>query len=177
MQNKRGISQAFGAAAPGRVIRRATPFDVFEMSAVLQASIRELCQADHQGDSVRLAEWADSKTPAAIRTWLDGPGEFWVIEEGGQIAAVGALGGIEGGAGLITLNYVSPNYRFRGLSNALLGHLEGRLAALGVTIARLEGTKTAMPFYLARGWQADTAPCGECRAECMAMVKHLTRDG
>lgn len=176
MQNKRGISQAFSHGWEGRVIRRATVFDVFDMSAVLQASIRELCQDDHQNDPERLAEWADSKTPATIRSWLDGPGELWVIEDEGRIAAVGGLGAVEGTEGLITLNYVSPDFRFRGLSSALLDHLEARLWALGARIARLEGTKTAMPFYLARGWQADDAPCGECRAECTALVKQLSRD-
>ena len=176
MQNKRGISQAFSHGGEGRVIRRATVFDVFDMSAVLRTSIRELCQDDHQGDPERLADWADSKTPGAIRSWLDGPGELWVIEEEGRIAAVGGLDAVEGAEGLITLNYVSPDFRFRGLSSALLDHLEGRLLALGVRIARLEGTRTAMPFYLARGWLADDAPCGERRAECTALVKQLTRD-
>ena len=174
MQNKRGISQAFGSNVSKRMIRRATVFDVFDISAVLCASIRELCKADHQDDPTALQEWLHNKTPQDIRGWLSGPGELWVIEQNGHLAAVGGIGPLSERDGLITLNYVSPDFRFQGLSATLLDHLETRLVNQGADIARLEATETARGFYVARGWVADTAPCGECRAQCQSMVKRLS---
>ena len=46
MQNKRGISQAFSPAGTGgELLRRATLFDLFDMSRVLTRSIIQLCTA------------------------------------------------------------------------------------------------------------------------------------
>ncbi|WP_406645645.1 GNAT family N-acetyltransferase [Aliisedimentitalea scapharcae] len=175
MQNKRGISQAFGAAEVGRLTRRATVFDVFDISRVLCSSIRELCRADHLDDPTALQDWLHNKTPEHIRDWLGDPGEIWVIEVDGHLAAVGGIGPLAEREGLITLNYVSPEFRFQGLSNTLLTHLEARLVTLGAEFARLEATQTARGFYVARGWKTDSTPCGKGRSQCQSMVKRLSR--
>ena len=56
--------------------------------------------------------------------------------------------------GKITLNYVAPDARFRGVSKALLACLEKRLKALGIAQCSLESTQTALRFYEAMGYVA-----------------------
>lgn len=58
-------------------------------------------------------------------------------------------------SGEITLNYVSPGARFRGVSKALLGALEARAMEQGNESCMLKSTETARRFYLARGYIQD----------------------
>ncbi|MEK9937062.1 MAG: GNAT family N-acetyltransferase [Rhodobiaceae bacterium] len=59
------------------------------------------------------------------------------------------------------MNYVSPFYRFQGLSARMIDFLEASLAACGLATARLVSTRTAISFYERRGWQryGDPIPC------------------
>ncbi len=56
-------------------------------------------------------------------------------------------------AGEITLNYVSPDARFRGVSRALLGALENRASERENGRCTLTSTATARRFYLANGYE------------------------
>jgi GNAT superfamily N-acetyltransferase len=64
-------------------------------------------------------------------------------------------------AGEITLNYVAPEARFRGVSRVLLGALEARALARGNTRCRLVSTETAHRFYRSAGYRDDGAPKGK----------------
>jgi GNAT superfamily N-acetyltransferase len=55
-------------------------------------------------------------------------------------------------SGQITLNYVSPDARFRGVSKALMLRLEARARTLGLTECALETTQTALRFYQSLGY-------------------------
>jgi len=77
--------------------------------------------------------------------------------------------------GLITLNYVSPDVRFKGVSKALLQRLEEQAVACGNTTCRLASTQTARRCYQSAGFRdAPTAPGSNVSAE---MVKTLTAHG
>ena len=151
-------------------IRPARPADAAAMSAVLTASIRELCTADHRNDPEILAGWLRNKTPAMVLKMLDRPGAlFLVAERDGEFAAVGCLNG----ADEIGLNYVAPAHRFHGVSRALLAALEDRIRAGGISLARLTSTGTAHRFYLANGWR-DAGPAEADRGMlCHPMEKRL----
>jgi GNAT superfamily N-acetyltransferase len=64
-------------------------------------------------------------------------------------------------SGEITLNYVAPAARFRGVSTAMLKALEARAAARGNTRCTLLSTEAAHRFYLSRGYAEDGAPQGK----------------
>ena len=70
------------------------------------------------------------------------------VDDDDSILAVGSVTD----AGEITLIYVSPQARFRGVSRALLAALEARAAERGNTLCRLYSTETAHRFYLANGY-------------------------
>lgn len=134
------------------VTRRATSADVPAMSAVLMASIIELCAADHHGDPRALAAWTRNKGHDGVASMLTNSDvQVYVAERDGAVLAVGAIT-IDG---TISLNYVAPTARFGGVSTAMLAHLEGALIAIGHREGVLESTMTARGFYESRGWHAD----------------------
>ena len=101
-------------------IRTAVPQDAEAMSAVLIASITELCTDDHHGDPAAIAAWTANKSPAGIGRWFANPANrLFVAEDGGAVVAVGGFNS----GGEVILNYVAPAARFRGVSRAMLAHL------------------------------------------------------
>jgi GNAT superfamily N-acetyltransferase len=139
-------------------IRDAVAADAPAACQVLRRSIAELCVADHRNDPAILARWLGNKTPEIVRSWIDQPGNSLLVAvQSETILAVGSVTD----AGKITLNYVSPDARFRGVSRALLGALEARAAGRGNTRCTLTSTETARRFYHARGYSEDGSPVGE----------------
>jgi GNAT superfamily N-acetyltransferase len=134
-------------------IRRAEPADAEAAAAVLRRSITELCAADHKGDAPTLAAWLANKTPESVRRWT-GNQHLFVAAEDGAILGVAALAP----SGEITLNYVSPDARFRGVSKALVARLEEEAAKLGLAAITLTSTATARRFYAGCGYAEAGAP-------------------
>jgi GNAT superfamily N-acetyltransferase len=135
-------------------IRDAVAADAIAVCEVLTRSIAELCFADHRNDPVILKRWLANKTPSIVSSWIAQPAiSHLVVEETGVIFAVGAVTN----DGKITLNYVSPDARFRGISKALLRALEIRAHERGSSKCTLESTETARRFYLSAGY-TDDAP-------------------
>jgi len=91
-------------------------------------------------------------------SWIAQPdNSLLVAVEDGSILAVGSVTD----AGQITLNYVSPDARFRGVSRALLSALEARARERGNTRCTLTSTETARQFYQARGYVESGSPVGK----------------
>jgi GNAT superfamily N-acetyltransferase len=140
------------------------------MSAVLTASIRELCGPDHRGDPEAIARWTANKTPEAVAAMLaDEKLRFYVAEHDGTVAAVGCIIG----RSEIGLNYVHPAHRFAGLSKTLLAAMEAAIRAAGADEARLVSTVTAHRFYLAAGWEDDGPSEQRFEVACQPMRKRL----
>jgi hypothetical protein len=103
-------------------IRDAVPEDGAAACQTMRRSIAELCAADHRNDPVILERWLSNKTPEIFKSWIRPDNTLLVAVDDDRILAVGCVTD----SGEITLNYVSPDARFRGVSNALLGALEAR---------------------------------------------------
>ena len=130
-------------------IRDATPRDAEAACDVLRRSISELCAADHGNDPAILGRWLSNKTPEIVAGWAKQPGNSLLVAvEGDVILGVASVTD----AGEITLNYVAPDARFRGVSRALLGALEARAAERGNTSCTLTSTETAHRFYQSAGY-------------------------
>ena len=130
-------------------IRDAVLADAPAACEVLRRSITELCAADHRNDPAILERWLANKTPEIVASWIGQPASSMLVAvEGRIILAVGAVTD----AGEITLNYVSPDARFRGVSRAMLGALEARAVARGNTRCTLISTETARRFYRTAGY-------------------------
>jgi N-acetylglutamate synthase-like GNAT family acetyltransferase len=131
-------------------IRPARAADATAACAVLRRSIAELCEADHRNDPQFLAAWLANKTPENVAAWIAADGNFvYIAFADGRIVGVAAMTR----TGLITLNYVSPDARFKGVSKALLAELERKAAELGLAQCSLASTKTAQRFYRSAGFR------------------------
>ena len=142
-------------------IREARAADAADACALLRRSIAELCEADHRGDAQFLSDWLANKTPENVAAWISDPGNVvYVAVDNGKVAGIAAMAR----AGLITLNYVSPDARFKGVSKALLARLEDKALELGLAQCNLASTKTAERFYRAAGYREQQgADAGACR--------------
>ena len=130
-------------------IREASVEDALEACQVVRRSIAELCHADHQDDPVILEKWLSNNTSDNMRSWIADSNSYIVVAtEGAAIIGVGAITS----SGEITLNYVSPDARFRGVSKAILNQLEFRARELGRKTCTLTSTETARHFYLSAGY-------------------------
>jgi GNAT superfamily N-acetyltransferase len=144
------------ATGAGNVrIRDAAPEDAVAACRVLRESISRLCIADHGSDPAILNAWLANKTPETVAAWAMQPGNSLLLAvEGDVILAVGSVTD----AGEITLNYVAPDARFRGVRRALLSALEARAVERGNCRCRLTSTETAHRFYQSAGYVDDGAP-------------------
>jgi GNAT superfamily N-acetyltransferase len=139
-------------------IRDAVAEDALAACQVLRRSISELCVADHGNDPTILMRWLSNKTPEIVASWIAHPKtSVLVAVEHGTILAVGSVTN----AGEITLNYVLPDARFRGVSRALLGALEGRAIQRGNVRCALTSTETARRFYHANGYTEGVPVAGK----------------
>ena len=130
-------------------IRNAVAADAPAACQVIRRSIVELCVADHRNDHAILARWLSNKTPEIFLSWLALPANSMLVAvEGGRIIGVGCVTA----AGEITLNYVSPDARFRGVSRAVLHALEARALERGNVRCTLASTETARRFYQSAGY-------------------------
>ena len=150
-------------------IREACMEDAEESCAVIQRSIAELCEADHQGDAPTISLWLANKTAENMRRWIAQTHVF-VATEHGRIVGVGAITD----SGEITLNYVSPDTRFRGISKALLRRVEQQASELGVRTITLQSSLTALRFYELSGYRRNGPPTKACGISfCHPMIKKL----
>ena len=139
-------------------IRDAVPADAVAACHVLKESIARLCVADRGNDPSILNAWLANKTPETVAAWIRQKGSSLLLAvEGDAILAVGSVTDV----GKITLNYVAPVARFRGVSRALLGALEARAVERGNKHCTLTSTETAHRFYQSAGYVDDDAPTGE----------------
>ena len=130
-------------------VRTATPADAAEACTIIRRSITELCVIDHESDE-HLAKWLSNKSPENVLRWMT-TNYYVVAEEDGALLGVAGMND----TGKIVVNYVSPDPRFRGVSKAMMQHLEDRAVALGLSECFLETNKTAPRFYLAICASAD----------------------
>jgi GNAT superfamily N-acetyltransferase len=152
-------------------IRDAVPEDAEAACETMRRSIAELCAADHHDDPGILGRWLSNKTPDIFKSWIKPSNSLLVAVEDGRVLGVGCVTD----AAEITLNYVSPDARFRGVSSALLEALESRARSRGNENCRLASTETARRFYFARGYSEDGPSDGKFgSAGGYPMSKQLT---
>src|SRR3978361_1215539 len=102
-------------------IRPARLEDAPSACDVLRRSITELCLADHHDDPAILQRWLANKTPEIVASWIAKPDNTMLVAtEDDAILGVASMTD----SGEITMNYVSPDARFHGVSRALIDALE-----------------------------------------------------
>ncbi|MGD0104823.1 MAG: GNAT family N-acetyltransferase [Rhodopila sp.] len=153
-------------------IRQATLDDAASACHVLRRSIKELCVSDHGNDPTILRQWLANKTPNIVSSWIAKPGTAVLVAvERDTILGVGSVTN----GGEITLNYVSPDARFRGISRALIGALEDRAMQWGNARCHLVSTVTARRFYRSAGYTDHGPPLSKFAMSSYPMSKALVQ--
>ena len=152
-------------------IRHAVLSDAAAACEVVRRSIVELCFSDHHGDPDTLAGWLANKTPANFERWIASEQHIAIVAEmDGVLVGFGLLDRV----GTITLLYVSPHARFRGVSKGLLAALEEEAIVAGVRELTLESSLTALPFYSRLGYTRAESPCkGVGVTTCYPMSRRI----
>ena len=153
------------------LIRKASIEDATKACEVLRRSIVELGGSDHHNDPAIIRRWLANKTPENVTAWIgDESNSVLVAVEQDVVLAVGAVRN----DGEITLNYVSPDARFRGVSRAMLAQLEAVARDLGNDICHLISRETARRLYLSAGYEQVGTPEGRFgTASSYPMFKRL----
>ena len=152
-------------------VREATAADTEQVVTLLRRSIIELCTVDHQNDEAVLTDWLANKSPDGFSTWLRNDDLIKLVATS---ASTIAGFGMASAKGEVMLNYVSPDFRFRGVSSVILENLESTLRSLGLNEATLSSTETAHSIYLARGWADCGPPQEEDGMRNFPMAKNLS---
>lgn len=111
--------------------------------------------------------------------YFDRGGDFWVVEDNGQLVGTSAYYPCNRGAGAVEIRkmYLLPSVRGRGLGRYLLGQLERVIAKKGYTqiwIETASSLKEAVRLYELNGYQPAT---GVETPRCdRVYVKQLTAD-
>lgn len=132
------------------IISTAKAEHAAELIDIIRASITDLCADDHNDETTPLNEWLNNKTIDNMLMWIAKPElKILIAQIDGRIAGMGTANN----QGRILMNYVSPEFRFKGISKAIMVGLEAHLSGLGIEQATLESSKTALEFYQTCGWQ------------------------
>jgi N-acetylglutamate synthase-like GNAT family acetyltransferase len=151
-------------------IRPAQEDDVAAACALVRRSIAELCTADHHNMQAVVEGLLINKTQDNMKAWITAPGSFvYVAEAGSMLAGVGGLTG----DGEISLLYVAPDFRFQGVSKALLATLEDKARSLGLPNCALVSTDTAQRFFAARGYAGYDTDEDDFGMDATSMTKAL----
>jgi ribosomal protein S18 acetylase RimI-like enzyme len=135
---------------PSLQLRNATLEDAPAALDVVRRSITELCAYEYRHDPLILARWLANKTIENFMRWISDPARaVCVATDDGRVVAVGMVTN----EGNVQLNYVAPEARFRGVSKAVMGHLESHLRARGVREVTLLSSQVARQFYRSIGYQ------------------------
>jgi GNAT superfamily N-acetyltransferase len=134
-------------------VRRAEIADADHAVDVVRRSIQELCGLDHKGDRATLSMWLSNKTADNMRQWI-ATHSVLVAVEGERIAGVAAVRS----DGVVLLNYVAPEARFKGAGKSLMHDIEVWASSRGLKWLTLESTATALRFYLSNGWTMTGPP-------------------
>lgn len=111
---------------------------------------------------------ADRDVLEVEASYIDVGGEFWVIEQQGQIVGTAAYYGVERGEKAVEIRkmYLSPTARGKGLGRYLLQELENAIASRGFQVIWIETAsvlKEAVKLYESSGYQpatgVETARC------------------
>lgn len=132
------------------IIKPAQSANAEDMVTLSRRSITELCAADHGNEPQLLAEWLGNKTIKQMIDWIEQPDNYVINVYFDEVMV--ATGGVNI-HGRILRNYVHPEYRFKGISKAIMATMEKHLRGLGLKQATLESSKTAFEFYLSCGWK------------------------
>ncbi len=141
---------------------------------VLIRSIKEICAPDYNNDEKILSEWLENKTPKNIREWIESPSNYSVVAstDEGNIVGFALITNNE-----VMLNYILPEYLYKGIGKLMLISLETYALEQGHTTISAKSSITAKEFYVRNGFISSGEPeyVGDILGD-FPMIKTLTHN-
>lgn len=131
-----------------------------EACQVLIRSIKEVCVADHNNDPKVLQEWLSNKTDDDVKKWINDNNNYSIVAINKQGKVIGFS--MISMNGEILLNYLLPEYLFKGIGKMMLNNLELFAKKSGLNKIMTMSTKTALEFYKKHGFIEDTTNTNSC---------------
>jgi putative acetyltransferase len=161
----------------GLRLRPACPEDATAIHAVHGRAIRGAV-GHYTHDE--LEAWVGGRTPADYLAAIAGR-HVVVAETVGSPPRVLGFGQLLAAEGVIEAVYVDPEAGRRGIGAALVAALEREARTRGARTLALEASLNSVPFYLAQGFDVDTAAqhalAPGVALRCMVMSKALVPTG
>lgn len=132
------------------IIRLVKIKDANQGILVLRSSIIELCEKDHHSNMDQIKDWLANKTTDIWCNWVTSDKFSLFITELDEVIAGVSMISLNG---VILLNYVSPDYRFKDVSKAMLNHMEEFAKNIGILVCTFQITYTYKDFYIFAGYQ------------------------
>lgn len=152
------------------IIRRATPDDAEQITAVHVASIRTLCAKDYTQEQIDA--WAGWKSADQYRAAMATGEVFFVAEVAAHIVGFSVLFRDE-----VKAVYVHPEHAGQRMGRQLLEAVEAEARRAGVTDLRLTSTLTSVGFYESCGYTKGDLHqhpvAGGVKLPCVHFSKHL----
>lgn len=128
------------------IVRRFHPGEAAAVYAVFHRAVHEGAAAHY--DAEQRNAWAPAaELPESWPAWLARE-RTWVGEEDGEILGFMLLEE----DGLLDMAFVLPEWRGRGVADAMLGTVLADARQLGLARLRTEASLLARPFFLRHGW-------------------------
>ena len=131
-------------------IKKATNEYADEVCQVLIRSIKEVCIVDHKNDQAVLNKWLSNKTTENIKKWINDTSNYSIVVINNQSDVIGFS--MISVSGEILLNYLLPEYLFKGIGKMMLNNMEMFAGKLGVKKIIAMSTFTASGFYKKNGF-------------------------
>ncbi|NQY25064.1 MAG: GNAT family N-acetyltransferase [Campylobacteraceae bacterium] len=124
--------------------------DANKICSLLRRSISEVCASDYGYNEQVLEEWLANKTIKNVRYWINHThrSSFICMNENNEIVGFCLLDI----SGEILLNYVLPEYLYKGVGKLLLEAMEQDLLNHKIFNVRVISSITAKSFYERNGY-------------------------
>jgi len=131
-------------------ILKAKIKDANEICLLLRRSIIEVCAFDYGNNEKVLEEWLANKTTENVRYWINNKNRssYICINKNDEILGF-CMHDIRGE---ILLNYVLPEYLYKGVGKLLLSAMEEELYKNKIFDIVVISSITAKPFYARNGF-------------------------
>lgn len=132
------------------LILRASSEHAEEACQVLISSIKKICIPDHNNDPQKLQEWLNNKTSDNIKKWIQDTNNYSLVAVDKSRKVVGIS--MINKNGEILLNYLLPEFLFKGIGKQMLKEMESFAKRSGIKIIKAISTITASHFYERNGF-------------------------
>jgi ribosomal protein S18 acetylase RimI-like enzyme len=157
------------------IIRKAVHDDAPLIIQSHIRSIREVCLLDYTPEQIAAWSGRDFK----VSRWCESidRDQVWVISnEQREIFGFGHLMFPVDGEGYVAGLYFVPEAKGLGFGQQMMGLILAEARKRQLKLIKLDGTKTALKFYLAAGFVAGESACvvmADQQIDCIKMQMHL----